>query len=791
MTKDELFQLKKDAVARCFAKMNPPQREAVMTVNGPVLVLAGAGSGKTTVIINRIANMVLFGDPSRFSTEIPDEAAIRRLQTYVATTDRATLRMDELQELLGGWPILPWHILAITFTNKAAGELKSRLADTLGDAAQDVHAATFHSTCVRILRTCIDRIGYEKSFTIYDSDDSLRSMKAVMKELDISEKRFPPRGVLTEISHAKDRMISPEAYAKEAGTDYWKTIVSKLYAAYQKRLHDADALDFDDLIYLTVRVLEQCTDVLEKYQDRYRYTMVDEYQDTNYSQYRLVSLLAAKHGHLCVVGDDDQSIYRFRGATVENILAFEEQFSGCRTIRLEQNYRSTQHILDAANGVISHNTARKDKHLWTAAGDGELVTLVKVPNERDEAQFIADIVEKGVAEGMHYSDFAVLYRMNALSNSVERGLTRCRIPYRVFGGVRFLDRKEIKDVTAYLCVIQNPYDLVRFERIANVPKRGIGEATVTNILRMSQDLGMSPLEIIRDCDDFPLLAKRAAALHRLSAIFEELTDAAEVLPMEELFDAVLEKTGYLDMLKAEGEEGETRIENVQEFRSNIVLYQQETPEPTLAGFLEETVLYTDAGAQPDEDVVSLMTMHAAKGLEFHTVFAVGMETGIFPGTRSLDTQEDMEEERRLAYVTVTRAKRRLYLLHAQTRMLFGRMNNSPVSRFVGEMPKDDITVDDRTPSAASARPAEIGAARGFGGMQAQMDAIRRHRSAASKTSAAPVQSFAVGDRVNDHVFGDGTVLRAEAMAGDCLLEIAFDNVGTKKLMARYRRLIKL
>ncbi len=762
-----------------------------MTVNGPVLVLAGAGSGKTTVIINRIANMVLFGDPSRFSTEIPDEAAIRRLQTYVATTDRATLRMDELQELLGGWPILPWHILAITFTNKAAGELKSRLADTLGDAAQDVHAATFHSTCVRILRTCIDRIGYEKSFTIYDSDDSLRSMKAVMKELDISEKRFPPRGVLTEISHAKDRMISPEAYAKEAGTDYWKTIVCKLYAAYQKRLHDADALDFDDLIYLTVRVFEQCPDVLEKYQDRYRYIMVDEYQDTNYSQYRLVSLLAAKHGHLCVVGDDDQSIYRFRGATVENILAFEEQFPGCRTIRLEENYRSTQHILDAANGVISHNTARKDKHLWTAAGDGEPVTLVKIPNERDEAQFIADIVEKGVAEGMHYSDFAVLYRMNALSNSVERGLTRCRIPYRVYGGVRFLDRKEIKDVTAYLCVIQNPYDLVRFERIANVPKRGIGEATVTNILRMSQDLGMSPLEIIRDCDDFPLLAKRAAALHRLSAIFEELTDAAEVLPMEELFDAVLEKTGYLDMLKAEGEEGETRIENVQEFRSNIVLYQQETPEPTLAGFLEETVLYTDAGAQPDEDVVSLMTMHAAKGLEFHTVFAVGMETGIFPGTRSLDTQEDMEEERRLAYVTVTRAKRRLYLLHAQTRMLFGRMNNSPVSRFVGEMPKDDITVDDRTPSAASARPAEIGAARGFGGMQAQMDAIRCHRSTAPKTASAPVQSFAVGDRVNDHVFGDGTVLRAEAMAGDCLLEIAFDNVGTKKLMARYRRLIKL
>lgn len=778
-------------------RLNPMQRKAVMTTEGPLLLLAGAGSGKTTVLIHRVANLLRFGRASDTDEIAPDAD-----ESEIALFDRCAGHPNDPDYALACEKAVygrvdPWRIIAITFTNKAAGELKSRLADTLGDAAQDVHAATFHSTCVRILRTCIDRIGYEKSFTIYDSDDSLRSMKAVMKELDISEKRFPPRGVLTEISHAKDRMISPEAYAKEAGTDYWKTIVSKLYAAYQKRLHDADALDFDDLIYLTVRVFEECPDVLEKYQDRYRYIMVDEYQDTSVSQARLIELLYDKHHNICAVGDDDQSIYRFRGATVFNILKFAENIRNlkgkprCTTIRLEQNYRSTQHILNAANGVIAHNPDRHEKNLWTAAGDGELVTLVKVPNERDEAQFIADIVEKGVAEGMHYSDFAVLYRMNALSNSVERGLTRCRIPYRVFGGVRFLDRKEIKDVTAYLCVIQNPYDLVRFERIANVPKRGIGEATVTNILRMSQDLGMSPLEIIRDCDDFPLLAKRAAALHRLSAIFEELTDAAEVLPMEELFDAVLEKTGYLDMLKAEGEEGETRIENVQEFRSNIVLYQQETPEPTLAGFLEETVLYTDAGAQPDEDVVSLMTMHAAKGLEFHTVFAVGMETGIFPGTRSLDTQEDMEEERRLAYVTVTRAKRRLYLLHAQTRMLFGRMNNSPVSRFVGEMPKDDITVDDRTPSAASARPAEIGAARGFGGMQAQMDAIRRHRSAAPKTASAPVQSLAAGDRVNDHVFGDGTVLRAEAMAGDCLLEIAFDNVGTKKLMARYRRLIKL
>ncbi|MBR3629138.1 MAG: UvrD-helicase domain-containing protein [Oscillospiraceae bacterium] len=781
MNEQEFLTVKQAALRRFFARMNPQQLEAVMTVKGPVLVLAGAGSGKTTVIVNRIANMVLFGDTAYTETPVPGADAIAALQTYI---DGGRMATGELRDLIAAEPVRPWQILAITFTNKAAGELKTRLADTLGEEAQDIHAATFHSACVRILRGCIDRIGYESGFTIYDADDSLRLMKAVMKELDVPEKKFAPKSVLGTISHAKDRLLSPEKFAAEAGNDYWNTVVAKLYAEYQKRLKAANALDFDDLICRTVQVFEENPDILEKYQRRYRYILVDEYQDTNYAQYRLVSLLSAEHGNLCVVGDDDQSIYRFRGATIENILQFEEQFPGCKTIRLEENYRSTQHILDAANGVIAHNQGRKEKHLWTAAGDGEQVVLRKLPDEQAEADFIARTIQQGADEGKPYTDFAVLYRMNALSNAVERSLIRAKIPYRVFGGVRFLDRKEIKDVTAYLCVIQNPHDLVRFERIVNVPKRGIGDATAANVLRIAQDLGMTPLEVIRNCGDFPVLAKRSAALLRFSALMDELTEASESLPMEELFDELLEKTGYLKMLEDEGDTGQTRIENVQEFRSNIVNYCKDNEDASLEGFLEETALYTDADRAGDDNVVSLMTMHAAKGLEFDTVFAIGMETGIFPSMRSMDTQEDTEEERRLAYVTITRAKRHLYLTHAGSRMLFGRTGYNPLSRFVKEIPEEHLKKEQPEKAAVSA---DIPTAAGISGIRKQMAAIQRQKP----TTVTEVPVLAVGDRVLDKGFGEGTVLRAEPMAGDCLLEIAFDRVGTKKLMAKYRKITKI
>ena len=539
---------------------------------------------------------------------------------------------------------------------------------------------------------------------------------------------------------------------------------------------------------MTVRVLRECPDVLEKFQNRYRFILVDEYQDTNFSQYCLVSLLAQEHGNLCVVGDDDQSIYRFRGATIENILNFEEQFTGCKVVRLEQNYRSTQHILNAANGVIANNEGRKEKALWTAAGDGDKVRLIKVPGERDEGQFICDTIEKGIAAGKQYSDFAVLYRMNALSNSVERAMLRNKIDYRIFGGVRFLDRKEIKDVVAYLAVIHNPNDFVRFERIVNVPKRGIGEATAANVIQIAQDLGMTPLEVARDCDQFPIIAKRSgASLKAFAAMMEEFAEMAEELPLEELFDQVTERSGYLAMLRDEGEEGEERLENVREFRSNIVTYQTETPEPTLAGFLDETSLYTDAGAQTNENVVSLMTMHAAKGLEFDTVFAVGMETGIFPSSRSFDAPEDMEEERRLAYVTITRAKRELYLLSAQSRLLFGSTKYNPVSRFVKEIPEADLDIDDRTVTQTAGSAPTVSR---LGGMRRQMNAIRQTAGAAARATGQAL-TFADGDRIADQVFGEGTILRAEPMAGDWLLEVMFDTVGTKKLMAKYRKLRKL
>ncbi len=787
MTENEFLNYKQAALRRCFRHMNPQQLEAITTVKGPVLVLAGAGSGKTTVIVNRIANMVLFGDAANTLTMPPAfESQLQQLKEYI---DGGDLTMAQLRELIAERPIQPWQILAITFTNKAAGELKTRLAETLGEAAQDIHASTFHSACVRILRATIDRLGYDKSFTIYDSDDSLRVMKRCMKDLDISEKKFPPKSILGTISSAKDKMISADDFAAQAGHDYWRSVAAKLYHAYQKRLRDAQAVDFDDLIYLTVRVFEQNPDILEKYQNRFRYLMVDEYQDTNYAQYRLVSLLAQEHGNLCVVGDDDQSIYRFRGATIENILQFEEQFPGCKTIRLEENYRSTQNILSAANAVIANNEQRKDKSLWTSAGEGEKVQLLKVSLEKDEGQFIADTIEEAVKNGAEYTDFAVLYRMNALSNNVERALIRNKLPYRVYGGVRFQDRKEIKDVIAYLCVLQNPNDLVRFERIVNLPKRGIGDATIATITAISQDLGMSPLEVVRSCEDFPALSKRTGPLLKFAVLMDHLAELSETLPLDELFDEILERTGYKLMLQQEGEEGETRLENVEELRSNIVEYMKESDEPTLEGFLEENALYTDADRESDEPSVSLMTIHAAKGLEFDTVFVVGMEQGIFPGMRSMDTKEDMEEERRLAYVTITRAKRHLYLIHCQNRMLFGNTQHNALSRFVKEIPEELLNVQDKTMRSFDQMPAEIGRNTGVAYMRRQMENIQKN-SAPQNLPPSDLQ-FAPGERINSRFHGDGTVLKVEYMGGDALLEVAFDRVGTKKIMARYQKITKL
>ena len=785
MNPQAFLSLKKAALQQCFSGMNPEQFEAITTVQNPVLVLAGAGSGKTTVIVNRIANMILFGDTLHTLTDIPEAEALQKLEDY--SQGRITLTIGELQNLIAAKPVSPWQILAITFTNKAAGELKERLSGTLGDTAQDIHAATFHSACVRILRTCIHTIGYDNHFTIYDSDDSLKTIKACMKKFNISEKNFPPKQVLSAISIAKDEMISPKDYKSQYGSDYKQTVIAKLYQEYQSRMQTANALDFDDLIYQTVRVFETQPDVLEKYQNKYRYILVDEYQDTNHAQYRLVSLLAQKYQNLCVVGDDDQSIYRFRGATIENILSFEEQFPNCKTIRLEENYRSTQHILSAANSVIAHNKGRKSKTLRTSAGDGEPVHLIQVSDENAEALFIADHIQTAVKTGKSYSDFAVLYRMNALSNSVEKALIRHKIPYRIYGGIRFQDRKEIKDVMAYLGVLQNPFDTVRFERILNTPKRGIGETTASKITQISQDLHISPLEVIRNASQFPALGRRTAVLLQFAYLIQQLEQALKQMPLEEFFDFMLEKTGYLNMLRQESEEiAQERTENIKEFRCNIVEYVKNQENPTLEGFLSEMSLYTDADQEISGEYVSLMTMHSAKGLEFDTVFAAGMENNLFPSFRSMDSIEDTEEERRLAYVAITRAKRHLYLIYAQERLIFGNYQRNAVSRFITEIDTQHTDLNQKARKLSA--PANSGTVR-KSGLQQQIAAISPKKNPPSQGN--PDLKLSAGDRVRDSKFGEGTVLRAEAMGNDYLLEIAFDTVGTKRLMARYRQITKL
>ena len=778
MNQQEFLQVKKRALQRYFSRMNPQQLEAVTTVNGALLVLAGAGSGKTTVIINRIVNMVLFGDTLHIMTPVPNYQKLQVLQDYIQ--GKITLNSEELQNIIAVKPVNPWQILAITFTNKAAEELKNRLAKTLGETAKNIHASTFHSACVRILRTCSDRIGYSNQFTIYDMEDSLKIIKACMKELKISEKDFSPKNMLANISRAKDRMIAPEEYLEEFGEDnYLHVVTEKVYQAYQEQLKKANAMDFDDLIYLTVQIFERHKDILEKYQNKFKYIMIDEYQDTNYAQYRLVSLLSQKYSNLCVVGDDDQSIYSFRGATIENILNFESQFKNCRTIRLEQNYRSTKNILNTANHVIANNKNRKGKNLWTSGQAGELVHIVTASDEKAEAQFIIDNIKKQIIEGKKYSDFVVLYRMNVLSNNLEKYFIKNKIPYRIYGGIRFQDRKEIKDILAYLSVLVNPFDIIRFERIINTPRRGIGETTTVIINKIASDFNISPLEVIENCQNYPRLSRRTAVLTQFAYLMQELKEKISELSLEEFFDFMLEKTGYLDMLKADGKDGEERIEHVREFRSNIVDYVRSHENPTLEEFLEEMALYTDADKNnTEQDVVTLMTMHSAKGLEFDTVFAVGMEENIFPSARSAFEQSELEEERRLAYVTITRAKKYLYLLRVQSRLIFGGYRNNEISRFLTEIPEEYICFE-------KCQNTEITKIENTS--QKSMYFVKKPNLSAGNVN----QVFEVGEWIHDAVFGDGIVISAKPIGRDCLLEIAFDKVGIKKLMARYRNIIKI
>ena len=785
-------------IARRFSNLNDMQLQAAMTTQGPLLLLAGAGSGKTTVLIHRIANLIAFGEGSD-SDRIPDsvtEEDVEFLEAYLqAPNDDQQAQAERLCALN---PAAPWSIIAITFTNKAANELKERLAALLGEQAMDVWAMTFHSACCRILRRDIDRLeGYSSAFTIYDTSDSERVMKDVLKDFQMDEKTFPPRLVLSIISKAKDKMQAPDDFARTAAAsgDYRMEKTAQLYEEYQKRLKEANALDFDDIILKTVELLDAFEDVRTYYQRKFRYVLIDEYQDTNLLQYRLSSLLAGGYENICVVGDDDQSIYRFRGATIENILSFEKQYKGTKVIRLEQNYRSTQAILNAANAVIAHNRGRKGKSLWTKNLPGDKITVYEAANESFEANYVADRI-LSMSKGQNFKDYAVLYRTNAQSNALEYACKRSGIPYRIIGGTRFFDRAEVKDMLAYLCVINNRSDDLRLGRIINNPPRGIGPKTVEMAQRQADAASLPLYHVVSDPYSFPSLEKASGKLMAFTVMIEDCAELLKTLSLPDFYEELLIRTGYIAMLEEKNDvESRTRAENVRELKSSIVSYVENTDVPTLAGFLEEIALYTDIEQyDADADAVVMMTMHSAKGLEFSNVFMVGVEEGLFPGSRSLGDPEEMEEERRLCYVAITRARKTLTISYARQRMLYGRTSTNLPSRFIDELPEDCIVKVGAQKNFYQEKPRDYGT---FGRISIYGDdddfsqippaGPRPKKDYSAFAPSAPkvaAPAFQKGDMVMHKAFGKGMVLTVLPMGNDALLEVAFDGVGTKRLMAK-------
>ena len=771
---ERFLTARREYIARQFSNMNPRQLEAVLTTEGPLLLLAGAGSGKTTVLIHRIANLIRFGCGAD-SKEIPEDV----------TEEDVIFLEGELSNPTDGWraerlctlhPADPWSIIAITFTNKAANELKDRLGGLLGAQGEGVWAMTFHSACCRILRREIERLGYSSSFTIYDTADSERVMKEVLRDRNLDEKVFPPRAVLGVISKAKDKQQSPAEFALHTSDDFRLKRIAELYGDYQQRLKAANAVDFDDIILLTVQLLQQVEEVRDYYQRKFRYVLIDEYQDTNNLQYLLASLLAGRYENICVVGDDDQSIYRFRGATIQNILDFESQFHGAKVIRLEQNYRSTQSILDAANAVISNNIGRKGKRLWTNNSVGEKILHYEAANESDEAAFVANNI-LSESKGRHLNDFAILYRTNAQSNALEYAFKRSGVRYRIIGGTRFFDRAEVKDMLAYLWVINNRADDLRLKRILNQPPRGIGAKTVETIERLCTAAGTPMYTVISDPYNYPAMERSAAKLMAFTVMIEECAELLNTLSLPDFYEELLIRTGYVAMLEQKDDlENRARLENVRELKSSILTYMENTDEPTLSGFLEEIALYTDIEQyDKDADAVVMMTMHAAKGLEFPNVYIVGCEEGLFPGMRSIGDREEMEEERRLCYVAITRAKQHLTITSARQRMLYGHTTVNRPSRFLKEIPEELLL------EKSSAAPK---AYTDYGAYTPKPQMPRRSIDSfmtPKKTAAAP--EFFKGDMVVHDVFGRGMVLNVLKMGNDAMLEIAFDQVGTKRLMA--------
>ena len=814
----EFTQLRRKLIEKEFSRMNDMQKRAVFNVNGAVLILAGAGSGKTTVLVNRIAYLIKYGNAynSDFTYRATSQADCDLLEEYINNGGEIPF---ELERLMSVDAPAPWQILAITFTNKAANELKSRLESMLGEKGNDVWASTFHSCCVRILRRDAERIGFSKHFTIYDTDDSKRVMKEVLRVLDIDEKRLPVKYVLSEISKAKDSLMTPEEYTDNAGYDLNKKLIGQAFSKYEEMLKKADAMDFDDIIVNTVKLLKENPDVLQYYQRRFRYVMVDEYQDTNHAQYVLTSLLASGYRNICVVGDDDQSIYKFRGATIENILSFENQYEETTVIRLEQNYRSTSVILDAANAVIKNNQGRKGKTLWTEKEGGDKITLRLLSDERDEGRYVADEILNGVAMCKRLSDYAILYRTNAQSSSIERALVYNAVPYKIFGGHKFYDRKEVKDILAYLSVIANPSDTVRMRRIINEPKRGIGETTINNAASIADGLGLTFYEVISHAGDYPMLSRAAAKLTEFTNLLNSLAESLEVKEIQDFYDDVINKTGYMQYLELDKETAEDRKANVMELLANLMRYMEENEGGTLTGFLEEVALMTDIdNYNEDNESVVMMTLHSAKGLEFPVVFIVGMEEGLFPGNQVMYDPSEIEEERRLCYVGITRAKEKLHITNARTRMIYGNTSITRPSRFISEIPDELVDSNLNSPqqgffggfsgqrsfgssynsnySGSQGKPAYNN---GFSSSQpktktsssAQGFSRGGFSNASAKKTDAVQLDFKVGDTVEHKTFGQGLIISAKSVGGDMVLEIAFDNYGTKKIMAKMAKLKKI
>lgn len=741
-----------------FKGLNAPQKDAVLHDQGPLLILAGAGSGKTRVLTHRIAHLIKEKGVSPFS------------------------------------------ILAITFTNKAAREMKERIDKLVGEGAEKIWVSTFHSTCVRILRRDIDKIGYDRSFVIFDTSDQQTVIKDCLKELNLNDKNFPPKSVLHMIGSAKDELIEPQAYTKMYASDFKMSKIAKIYELYQKKLMQNNALDFDDIIMLTIKLFLENPDVLGYYQRKFRYIMVDEYQDTNTAQYSLISLLAQEHKNLCVVGDDDQSIYSFRGANIRNILDFEKEFKSCKVIKLEQNYRSTQKILDAANRVIRNNIGRKDKQLWTENGEGCNIQLFKGNNEHDEALFITNEIKKLCSEGKGYKDFAILYRINAQSRVIEDMLMKEGIPYKIVGGLRFYDRKEIKDVIAYLRVIQNPSDNISLKRVINVPKRGIGDTTVGKAEEIANRKGCSIFSIAASALEIPELQRAASKLDSFTTMIAKFKVLKEHMKVSELIQEVIEQSGILRELEAEDTiESQTRIENIKELISGAIEFEtrEDVEEKTLESFLENVSLVADIdNVEEGAENVILMTLHSAKGLEFPVVFLAGMEEGVFPGYRSMGDETELEEERRICYVGITRAKENLYLTNAFSRTLFGNTSYNKESRFLKEIPAE--LIDDLNRKQAEAvskmKASVLKPVQGqqFGG--STLGDLKKNfglKTAAQLKKSVPLESFKVGDRVQHKKFGVGVISKVEKEDDDFKLDIHFEGAGMKRLMAGFAGLAKV